>query len=339
MVRQFWSLYAQNIDEIGLKLGMIIQAAKVLFLADPWDTLDHHLDSTLFLASHAQASGLECHWATPDDLFFQDGKGFASSQILAANARHSALHEARQTFDLNSFQSIHWRADPPVTLATMRLWALLGSTVKPGILFNSPKALLTWNEKYSCQRFSNWTIPTISSENPIKLKQFIERCAQSKIRVIAKPAGEAASRGVEVLPEGTDLAFARLQLIRESLGPWPLLQEFDSAITQGEVRLFILGNDIAGCLRKIPPRDNPVMIWEGSGPRPKIQVETPSRVQRERAQKIAQCLAQEGVLLSTIDFIDDRLLEINITSPGLLRFLPSEQGASLATRYWQMSHE
>ncbi|MBI3558614.1 MAG: hypothetical protein HY074_20285, partial [Deltaproteobacteria bacterium] len=52
--------------------------ADILFIGDPWETLDHDRDSTLHLARAARDGfGVRSHWALPENVFLQNGVLYA----------------------------------------------------------------------------------------------------------------------------------------------------------------------------------------------------------------------------------------------------------------------
>jgi glutathione synthase/RimK-type ligase-like ATP-grasp enzyme len=130
-----------------------------------------------------------------------------------------------------------------------------------------------------------------------------------------------------------------LAKLREEHGPWLVLQEFDRALlTTGETRVIALGAEVCGAISKTPhPRHLIMNLDAPDDERPRLAVAEPSPEQHRRATEIARALAAEGVYLATIDFIGDRVLEINVTSPGLIRWLDErlEPSRKIAHRYWK----
>ena len=305
----------------------------ILILADPWDTLEHQRDSTLLLAKEAQRRGVKCYWTSPIDLSFGTEGPIAKVYAIAEGCL--SLDPKSSTRDLRSFESIHWRADPPVTLETMRLWELLDATLPPQRMINAAKALLTWNEKHAVLRFRDWCIPSVITNSRESRNEFIASTLKRGQKVIIQPSGDAASRGVEILPSELNAAIKRAHDLAPTLGPWPQLQEMDDEILNGEIRLFVLNGKVAGCLKKTPAPHTPTMVWEGEN-LPRVTSHNPSDLQRKRANMIGKELLKAGVLFATIDFIGDRLLEINVTSPGLLHFLGNEESRIFAGWYWDI---
>lgn len=308
---------------------------EVLFLADPWETLDHPRDSTLGLAAR-RPHGVRCHWGTPGEVVLDANRLFIRTLGTVTDTGLTGPSEIRP---LDSFHSVHWRADPPVDLRTLRLWTLLASALPTSgpRFFNPPRALLTWNEKFSPTRFPEWSIPSLVSDSEDAWKTFFDRKAGKKLLV--KPSGDAASRGVRFVPEDWAAALPMLRHARQTHGPWLVLQEFDETIfAEGETRVFLLNGKIHGAIRKTPHREQPIIDLDASGAeRPELRMVDPTPQQRARAEAVGERLAADGVLLATLDLIGDRILEINVTSPGLVKWMDEQPGrpSRLADEYWK----
>jgi len=311
----------------------------ILFVADPWQSLDHPRDSTLHLAAYVQTHyGARCFWTEPGKLSF-NGSGL---EVLVTGQLHGTeLHHLTETNaprSLSSFHSVHWRADPPVTVSTLKLWSLL-SSASPGYrrFVNSPQVLLEWNEKFAPFRFPSWCIPALVSDNEQSWEHFFRKHTGQK-KIVAKPSSDAASRGVQILPEKWEAALPILRKLRMETGPWLVLQEFDDELFQlGETRIFVVGTEICAALNKKPHPTRPIMSLDvEENERPSLSLCEPTDEQLARAQMIARELAAEGVYLATLDFIGSRLLEINITSPGLIRWLDERlpENKRIAPKYW-----
>jgi glutathione synthase len=310
----------------------------LLFVADPWDTLDHQRDSTLHLAKvAAEKYGARSYWCVPRSVHFEDG---ALAARLEGEVADGALKgRPDETRRLDSFHSIHWRADPPVDLAQMRLWCLFAATSRNVRLVNPARVLLEWNEKFGPLLFTEWSIPCLVSDDERVWESFYGARRAAGTRVIAKPSGDASSRGVEILPDRWSEASQRLRAIRENHGPWLVLQEFaPEARSLGETRAFILDGEIHGAISKKPHPKHEIMNLDApENERPQLSLGEPSATQRKRALAIARALAADGGYLATIDFIGDRVLEINVTSPGLIQWLDAHSSGKdgVAAAYWK----
>ena len=313
-------------------------AHEILIIGDEWDTLDHPRDSSLYLCRVArQEFGLKTYWALAKDIFRD--MGVLKVKLNGELGENGLTPIKNDTRALLSFESIHWRVDPPVDLSTMRLWSLLASTVAANRvkLVNSPEALLKWNEKFAPVAFLEYAIVGLVADTEEAWKSFYEKHSAKKL--IAKPTGEAASRGVQFLPTNWPEALETLRQMRRAHGPWLVVQEFQPEIlTKGETRIFIVAGAVVAAMNKRPKPDHLIMNLDlPPEARPDLKLCEPTDAQRARATEVATTLAADGVYLATIDFIGDRILEINVTSPGLIAWVDERLPANerIALKYWR----
>lgn len=318
-------------------------ANSVLFIGDSWNSLDHARDSSLHLARAAiRGFSARCHWATPSSVFFDRGElhvrvtGGLRAPAGAAPTSKEMLDPREEVLRFSDLHSVHWRFDPPVDLQTTRLWSLAAATEAAEKFVNPLRALFEWNEKFSPLRFGSWAIPAFVSDSEMEWRRFLSEHSGRKI--VAKPVADAASRGVSILPADWDAARDVLRGLGEKHGPWIVLQEFDDSIRiQGETRAFFVSGAIRAALRKTPHPHHPVMSLDTDEKfRPKLELCKLDGEQQSRADTIARALKESGVHLATIDFIGPRILEINVTSAGLLGWVDAQEpSAQLAKHYWE----
>jgi glutathione synthase/RimK-type ligase-like ATP-grasp enzyme len=93
-----------------------------------------------------------------------------------------------------------------------------------------------------------------------------------------------------------------------------LYQDFCPEIYAGEQRLLLVGDEIFGAINKVPQNGD---FRSNSSFGSRMHFVKPSQEISHIASKIVPKLRQIGVWLAAIDFIGHRVVEVNITSPGL----------------------
>jgi glutathione synthase len=107
------------------------------------------------------------------------------------------------------------------------------------------------------------------------------------------------------------------ELIRETEGGRHirLVQPFDPAIFDGEVRVFTaFGEPISWCLKR--PAKGQFLANTRAGAQ--LEVYIPKPEEEARVRRIARELLEEGVTFIGFDLIGGYVSEINLTSPRLL---------------------
>ena len=110
-----------------------------------------------------------------------------------------------------------------------------------------------------------------------------------------------------------------------------MAQEYLPRVSEGDKRVFVLGGEVFGAVRRLPQGGDFRANLHAGG----IAVGTePDARDREIAAAIAPLLAAEGIIFAGLDVIDGRLTEINVTSPTLVQELKRFGGADLPKAFW-----
>ncbi|MBI2568819.1 MAG: hypothetical protein HYV63_17505 [Candidatus Schekmanbacteria bacterium] len=139
--------------------------------------------------------------------------------------------------------------------------------------------------------------------------------------VVVKPARGTRGRNVQLL-RAPDIAPARAALAPIAVDDYALVQEYLPQAVDGDVRVVVLDGavlEVAGrvaAIRRIPaPGDFRSNLHAGGTAAPA----TVSGAMRQAANAIAQKLQNEGVYLAGIDFVGEKVVEVNTFSTGGLR--------------------
>lgn len=290
----------------------------LLWVTDPWDTLDHAKDTTLRLANECLALGRDCWWADVRRIRFESGKVRVDAQELleippnpAPTAVKLGPPRARRP---GEFHSIHFRTDPPVDLGYIHPLQLLALEEDVPIV-NPARILLGRTEKIQAPPLSALMPPTLVAADWDALARF----GEAEGRTVFKPLHEAQSKGVELLDWRTDEGRARArQVLEEGTAGFArpvLLQRFLAGIAEGEQRLWFLDGKLLACARKMPKTgDFRVNIDGGS----QIVATTLNRREKAVTDKIAKALRADKIRLAAVDLIEGFITDFNFTSPGLI---------------------
>jgi glutathione synthase len=93
-----------------------------------------------------------------------------------------------------------------------------------------------------------------------------------------------------------------------------MVQEYlDEVKTKGDVRILMLNGEILGGMRRIPAEgDFRTNIHAGASPAKYVITENDRRI----CNAIADRLVKDGLYFVGLDLIGDKLVEINVVSPG-----------------------
>ena len=297
-----------------------LMKTSLLWVTDPWSTLDQAHDTTLRLAQEALNLGLDSYWSSED--FLLD----APPGMLRVLPSKEAGDPTRSLLlPIERIDQLHYRVDPPVD-ASYRdfLNRIRAQGVSDSQILNPPEVILNQSEKLPPPDLLHLAPPhrvIRSLEDVAEAYQ----AAGSMAGFVTKPMNQAQSIGVKQHSERGSLeAFATL-LENETRGFQSpvLLEAFLPGIAFGELRLWFSAGRFIAALKKYPKAgDFRVLIDEGS--RVLGHVLDPREL--EIANEIGESLRRQRIGLAAIDLIDGWISDYNLTSPGLLVQLEKVHG-------------
>lgn len=287
-----------------------------LFVIDPLASLNLALDSSLRMMFALAKRGHAIYVTEANSISWgSHGKPTAMCQSLSfENGLEKPLTKSRIKTSIDTFSAIHMRKDPPFDMEYISCTWFLDAVQHKVRIYNDPAALRALNEKVSILKFPRHIRPALVSANPEELLAFIKN--KSNGDAVLKPLDLFGGRGIRRIILERDNDF--LQLLKEetSSGRFArMVQAFDPAIFEGEVRVFTAFSEpIAWCLKK-PSAGN---FLANTRMGATLHPYTPEVAEITRVREVAAQLLGQGVAFIGFDLIGGWISEINITSPRLL---------------------
>ncbi len=297
----------------------------LLWITDPWETLDLGQDTTLRLGSEAWNRSIPSYWSSPA-LLLDAPRG----HLRVIPFPDAGNPDASMVLPVEAFSQIHYRIDPPVDESYRALLEdLKQQGVHPGQILNPPDLIAFQSEKLPPPDL----LDLAPRHQIIRNEQeahaaFLNLASQGPW--VKKPMNLAQSIGVERFERTLDFG-GFLGQIRTETADFtnPLLvEEYLPAVMTGEVRLWFAMGEFVAALKKFPKAgDFRVLIDQGS----RIEAHMPNPRERAIASRIGGSLKSQGIALAAVDLIEEKISDYNITSPGLLVQLERVHGnATLA---------
>ena len=298
---------------------------------DPIETMVVERDTSLAFMIEAQARGHDVWWWRPDDLFCESGKvqAFAHRVRVALDpAKHYETLETR-IIDADDLSVILIRQDPPFDMGYVSNTYLL-ERVDPArtLVLNNPRGVRNIPEKLSTLAFADLTPQTFVGRNIDAAEAFAKRFEA----VVLKPAFLAGGEGViKVRASDPDFRWRATKFIEDADREPIIVQEFIPRVTEGDKRVFSLGGEAIGAVRRMPQQGEFRANLHAGG----VAVATDlDERDREIVARTAQLLKDEGILFAGLDVIDGRLTKINVTSPTLVQELKRFRGLDIPKLFW-----
>lgn len=293
-----------------------------LFVMDHIEDLNLKLDSSLRMAESLTKAGHTCFITSPKQISLhqsmQSDDASAEVRELAFPTRsleHMQISDI-ESRKLRSFNAIHMRKDPPFDMAYVASTWLLEKARGYAKIYNDPEALRRWNEKLLIFEFPEYTNPGLVSSDAKELLDFTKYHAKND--AIIKPLDLFGGRGVMRinLNEISEQELEKtLQKETEHGNSWRLIQPFDKAIFEGEIRVFTAGGEPLAWSLKVPSKGQ---YLANTGAGASIEPYTPSNAEIKMVKSISKDLLAKGIFLTGFDIIGGKVSEINITSPRML---------------------
>lgn len=284
------------------------QNKSVAFLIDPIENLDFTSDSTLLITNEFQIRGYELFYFLPQSLIFENDKLYANGKYFQIDYEGQNITELNsEKVLLENFDVVFIRQIPPFNQQYLTTTYLI-ETLKHTLILNNPKSIRDVTEKLSILNFKDHMPDTMVSSNVNEIKYFIEKHNV----VILKPLYDCAGQGVIKIEYNAQNTENAIEAIVEEQG-YVMLQEYLPNIRDfGDKRVMFLEGEVLGVInRKAKQGEFRVnMIVGGKSYKTSLTQE-----EQKLCNEVGKFLKDKNLLLVGIDIIDEKLIEINVTSP------------------------
>ena len=282
--------------------------SSILFITDPFDSLKQEKDTSIFIMKEAFKRNFEVFQCEMSDLTLNQRLSSQCSQVI--NNNNNLEIAKRNLIDLASFSFCFMRKDPPVDQDYMNCLHLLNIASQDGVnIINSPNAIKIFNEKIFAMEFSDLMPPTIISADSTKIEEFLKIHEE----IVIKPLNGMGGDNIHKVSSNDPESLGKIIDLTEDSKTQIIGQKFLPKIIEGDFRILVIdGKPFEYCLARIPKEGSFLgnLAQGGKGVAKKI-----TSNQREIGEKVGARLKSENILFAGIDIIDDKLTEINITSP------------------------
>ena len=287
---------------------------RVAFVIDPLESLQPHHDTSVALMEALQARGHDVFAFEMSALFFAAGGAWATVQQLQLAPGKTPWYAVVQTesLPLSSMDAVWMRKDPPVDAAYVTAVQLLDAIGGDTLVLNHPAGLLAANEKLFALQFDEWTPDTLVTQQKETILDFVS----DRKRAVLKPLDGKGGEGIFFLDAG-DRNLKSLIEVSTRFGQTPVMvQEYLPAATAGDKRILLLDGKPLGAVNRIPGSGDFRGNVAAGGSVAKVDI-TPKEFQM--CEALSSALRENKLYFVGIDVIGERLTEVNVTSPTMLR--------------------
>ncbi len=311
---------------------------RLVYVMDPMDRVLPEKDTTFALQRAAQRRGHTALHCQPRDLFVKDGDVFAKVVDLRVSDTSpfftlGPAHDVR----IADAEAVLIRKDPPFDVAYLYATLMLERARSRTVILNDPRGLRDANEKLYALHFARHMPRTLVTSSPDRIFSFLTEIGG---KGVIKPLFGAGGSGVMLLSEGDRNNRAIVELHTADGQHEVMVQEYLPSVTQGDKRVLVLDGKVLGAINRVPRSDDLRSNIHVGG-----RVEPCELTAEELAivADLAPRLRTDGLVFVGLDFIGNKLTEINVTSPTGIQELSRHVGRDVAEEviHWieQRAHE
>ncbi|MDP3371295.1 MAG: glutathione synthase [Candidatus Paracaedibacteraceae bacterium] len=300
----------------------------VAIQADPLELLKPLYDTSLMLAFEAQQRGFSLFAYTPSKLTYDSQGIFAQGRFfdLDSNGIVSNISHI-QRFDLSEAEYVLIRQNPPYDMGYLTALDILSNLPSCTRVLNSPVALRLWSEKSIPLQFKEMCPRTCITADSDVIYAFMAE----ESTIVLKPLYGFGGQDVFILTKEDPNVDAIIEIMCSRYPFGMIAQAFIKEVNADDRRLLMVGGLLKSVFKRTP-KTGTIRSNMAVGGEP-----VPCEITKADyfiAEQLAPFFIENNIMLSGIDVIGDKLIEVNITSPTGLRVAEKLYGHNLAKDFW-----
>ena len=290
----------------------------------PWENIDPASDSTLRMIHECAQRGHTVAITTPLNMTIRDSLAMSFCKVIQKGEKvstsitnfYKTTKFNEQLLPLAGFDVLILRDNPPLDNLMLNF---LDSVKEEVFIMNSVEGLRIGNNKLYTATFhdpQNEIIPkTFVSKNKNYLKKVIEESETDKM--ILKPLDGFGGSGVIVIEKKAMQSISSLLDFyisgKHGESNYVILQEYIEGAEKGDVRVLMLHGEPIGAYRRVPAQDDVRSNISAGGT---AQKHILTKNERKLCKTIGSRLVKDGLYFVGLDLIGEKLIEVNVMSPG-----------------------
>lgn len=256
-------------------------------------------------------NGVETYITTIDNLSLKDGKGYA--KCFKTYEKDNDIFYKKNTEDFcieDKFEKVFFRPDPPVDNDYISATYIFDFVDRAKTqIINDTTAIRSFNEKLHANLFREFMPENIVTTSKDDIEEFLSIHKE----IILKPLNNCFGQGVMYLKEGDKNTLSIIKTLTHDGKSLAMIQKYLPQAQNGDKRVLILNGEVLDeCVLKLPTKDD-FKFNTHSDEFLKKAVLTDS--EKEKFTQVAQGLKKLGIQMAGLDVVDEKIIEINVTSP------------------------
>lgn len=211
---------------------------------------------------------------------------------------------------INNFDVVFFRPDPPVDIDYINACYIFDFVDKnKTLIINDPDSVKNFNEKTHINYFTDFVPENLITSSKKLIKEFVEENKEA----IIKPLNRCFGSGVYYLNHNDKNLNSIITAATESEKTSVMVQKYLNKAVHGDKRVLMIGEKVyEQCIIKLPGENDFKFNTHSD------KFFAPAKLsdnERKMATTIARTLNKKGLYLIGLDVIDEKVIEINVTSP------------------------
>ena len=305
----------------------------VIFQMDPLEKINKKTDSTYLLAKEALKRNFVVFHSSPENAMIIDNKLKIFCSPLNLNNENQILIKKKNVrFEISNFDFFFIRQDPPFDMKYITNTYVLeldqkNKFKKKPLFINNPKGIRNFSEKIYPLYF-NEIIPKTSITSDLSV---IESFLKKHKKVVVKPLYDKGGNGIFLLDKSIGIKKKLLNKLTDNFKKPVILQEYLKKVKEGDKRVILLDGDPVGCINRVPNKGSFRANLHLGGVAKKTKL---TYNEKKICEIIKPSLKKNGFFFTGIDIIDEKLTEINVTSPTGLTQINELYNTNIEEKFW-----
>lgn len=213
-------------------------------------------------------------------------------------------------YKINDFNLVMFRPDPPVDMDYINATYIFDFVDRnKTIILNDPKAIRDFNEKLHTVKFLDLMPENIVTCSKADIMEFLNQHEE----IVLKPLNGCFGSGVMTLKKGDKNTAVIINSMTKNQSQQIMVQKYIPKAKFGDKRVLFLGDEVLDvCIQKLPSNDDFKFNEHCDSNIVKAEL---LKSEKEKFEPVAKELNKLGLPMVGLDVIDEKIIEINVTSP------------------------
>lgn len=270
----------------------------------------NNLVTNFWIIKELLSENIDVWITTIDNLSLKSGVACTKAYKAFLKDENIFYEKELKNFIINDFKLVMFRPDPPVDLDYINATYIFDFVDRNRtLILNDPKAIRDFNEKLHTVKFLDLMPENIVSASKNEIIEFLNIHGE----IVLKPLNACFGSGVMTLKKGDKNTSVIINSMTKNQTQLIMVQKYIEKAKFGDKRVMFLGDEVLDvCIQKLPSNDDFKFNEHCDSNIIKANL---SSTEKEKFLPVAKELNSLGLPMVGLDVIDEKIIEINVTSP------------------------